>query len=49
VFLVRIICSDRDCAEEIDALVEDLDELDGLVCDCGYGTLTLAVAEVELV
>ena len=48
-FLVQLTCSDEECTEEIDAVIDDLAELDGLVCECGYGTVTLTVAEVELV
>lgn len=48
-FLVHLTCSDPPCTEEIEAIVATLDELDGLVCECGYGTVTLTIAEVELV
>jgi hypothetical protein len=47
VFIVHVSCSDEACAEEIEAVVESLDELDGLVCECGYGTVLVSVAEVE--
>lgn len=48
-FLVQLICSDEECTEEIEAVIEDLSELDGLVCECGFGTVTLTVAMAELV
>jgi hypothetical protein len=48
-FLVQLTCSDDACTEEIEAVVEDLSELDGFVCDCGFGTVTLSIATVELV
>lgn len=47
VFVTRIHCSD--CPEEIEVLVENLDELDGLSCECGYGFVLESVAEAELI
>lgn len=43
---VTILCSDEDCAELREVVVESLDELDGLGCDCGYGMVLLRVAEL---
>jgi hypothetical protein len=40
-----IVCSD--CAEEVEVLVEDLDELEREVCACGYSVVVLSVAEFE--
>jgi hypothetical protein len=45
-FEVHLACSD--CPEEIELLVDDLAELDGLGCECGYGFVALAIGEVEL-
>ena len=45
---MTFFCSDHACAEEREALVESLDQLEGL-CDCGFGLVVLDVAEVELV
>jgi hypothetical protein len=42
---VAIVCSS--CAEEVDVVVDDLDDLDHEVCDCGYGFVVLAVAGFE--
>jgi hypothetical protein len=47
VFLAHIHCSD--CPEEIEILVDDLDELNGLSCDCGYGFVLESVSEADLV
>ena len=41
--LVRVACSG--CPEESEVLVEALDEVDRLFCDCDYGYVVLAVAE----
>jgi hypothetical protein len=46
-FLAHVHCSD--CPEEVEVLVADLDELDGLNCECGYGFLVESIAEAELV
>jgi hypothetical protein len=48
--LVRMICSGRECLEEIEAVVADLGEVETLAaCECGHGWLITAVAEIELV
>ena len=46
---VTRLCSDEDCAELREMVVESLDELDGLACDCGYRFIAVRVCEVELV
>jgi hypothetical protein len=43
---VTLLCSDEDCAELREAVVDSLDELDGLGCECGYGLVLLRVAEL---
>jgi hypothetical protein len=45
--LARIVCSDPRCAEELDVSVEDLDELDALICECGFGFVLVDVAELR--
>jgi hypothetical protein len=45
--LARILCSDPRCTEELEATVEDLDGLDGYLCDCGCGFVLMAVAELR--
>jgi hypothetical protein len=42
---VAVVCSS--CAEETDVLVEDLDDLDREVCECGYSFVVLSVAGFE--
>jgi hypothetical protein len=44
-FLARIVCSDSECTEELEVSVESLDELDGYVCECGFGFVLLEVGE----
>ena len=45
--LARIICSDPQCTEELEVAIEDLDELDGFVCECGHGYVLMEVAELR--
>ncbi len=45
--LARIVCSDPQCPEELEVEIDDLDELDGFVCECDYGFVLMEVAEVR--
>jgi len=47
VFIVHVTCSDQDCAEEIEAVVDDLEEVDDVVCECGAGTVLVSIAELD--
>ena len=38
-------CSDPACDAEVELEIEDLRELDGWSCDCGYGLVLLSVTE----
>ena len=46
-FIVNVICSDEDCAEEIEAVVDTVEEIDDVVCECGYGTVLVTVADLD--
>jgi hypothetical protein len=46
-WLASLICSDPGCYEERELLVESLEELDGVVCECGYGFVLLAVSDAN--
>lgn len=46
-WIVRVVCSDPDCAEEQEAIVAELDEVDSVVCECECCVVTLAVASFE--
>ncbi|MGH2923314.1 MAG: hypothetical protein ACRDKH_04710 [Solirubrobacterales bacterium] len=46
-FLATIICSDPGCDEEHEVAVERLDQLEGFACECGYGFVLAAVAELR--
>jgi len=45
--LARIICSDPACTEEVEVTVESLDDLDGFVCECGFGFVLAQVSELR--
>jgi hypothetical protein len=42
---VTIVCSS--CAEESEAVVENLDDVEREVCECGYSYVVLSVASFE--
>jgi len=44
---VTVVCSS--CAEESEAVVEDLDHVEREVCECGYSYVVLSVAAFEAV
>jgi hypothetical protein len=48
VLIAELICSDEDCAAEVDLVAEDAGALDAataLACDCGCTLVVLAVSE----
>ena len=46
-FIAHVSCSDQDCAEELEAVVATLEEVDDLVCECGCGTVLVSIAEFD--
>ena len=46
-YVAHIHCSD--CPEEVEVLVDELHELDGLSCECGYGFVLESLAEADLI
>ena len=42
--LPRIVCSDPGCDEEKEVAVEFIDQLNGLVCECGHGFELVSVS-----
>ncbi len=42
---MTIVCSD--CAEETEVVVEDLEDVEREVCECGYSYVVLSVAAFE--
>jgi hypothetical protein len=47
VLAAKIICSDRDCTEWKEIAISDLKELNGLVCECGYGFVLERIYELS--
>jgi hypothetical protein len=46
-WLVDAVCSDPECGEELELLVEELDEVDRAVCLCEFAVVTLRIAAFE--
>ena len=46
-FIVHLTCSNQRCAEELEAVVETLEEIDAVCCECGCCTALLTVAELD--
>ena len=47
-FGATLLCTDEDCAELVEVVVESLDELEAIVCEgCGCCSQVLSVWEVE--
>ena len=46
-YIVHVSCSDQDCAEEFEAVVDHVEEVDDVVCECGAGTVLVTVAELD--
>lgn len=44
---MTVVCSS--CAEESEVVVENLDDAEREVCECGYSCVVLAVADFEAV
>ncbi len=44
---VLVVCSDSDCAEENEVVVEDLDDVEREACPCGYSYVVLRVSSFE--
>jgi hypothetical protein len=44
--LARILCSDPACDEELEVVVDFVDQVDGLVCDCGHGFVLQSVSSL---
>ena len=45
--LARIVCSDPRCHEEKEVVVDFVDQLNGLVCECGYGFTLESVSSLH--
>jgi hypothetical protein len=46
-WLIEVTCSDPACAEEFEVMVEDLAEVEGVVCACEHCVVVLSVSQFE--
>jgi hypothetical protein len=46
-WLMKVVCSDTECGEEFELMVEELEEVDRAICACECSVITLAVANFE--
>ena len=44
---VLVVCSDSNCAEENEVVVENLDDVEREACPCGYSYVVLRVSSFE--
>jgi hypothetical protein len=47
-WIAHIICSGRDCTEEREVVIDELDDLDRIGCTCGHAFVLLSISEVEV-
>jgi hypothetical protein len=47
VLLAKLICSDPDCPEEVEVAIEHVKDLDGRVCECGFGFVLSQISELR--
>ncbi|HEX3238916.1 MAG TPA: hypothetical protein VHR18_02130 [Solirubrobacterales bacterium] len=43
-WLIQVTCSDPDCAEDFEVLVDDLNDVEETVCECEACVVVLSVA-----
>jgi hypothetical protein len=46
-WIVRVVCSDPECAEEQEVVVDELDEIEAVVCECECCVVAVEVAGFE--
>lgn len=46
---IDIVCSDPECEWQAEVLLEELEEVELLICECGHCAVVRAVAEFEAV
>lgn len=46
---VTVVCSDAECWEERELLVESIEQFDEAGCECDYGFVVVRIAEAEIV
>ncbi len=46
-FQVEVVCSDPRCDEELTLWVDELGEVEAVVCECGHGLVTVRIEGFE--
>lgn len=46
-WLIQVSCSDPGCDDEFEVVVEDLEEVERVVCACEHGVVVLSVSHFE--
>jgi hypothetical protein len=46
-WIVTTVCSDDACAAEAELVVDSLEEIEALACECGHCLVSLAIASFE--
>jgi hypothetical protein len=46
-WLIEVVCSNPECGEELEVILEELDEVEAVACECGACTTVIAVANFE--
>jgi hypothetical protein len=46
VLLAKIVCSDPGCTEEAEVAIAHVRELEGRVCECGFGFVLTQISEL---
>jgi hypothetical protein len=46
-WLIQVNCSDPECSEEFEVLVDDLDQVERVVCACEHGVVVVSVSQFE--
>jgi hypothetical protein len=43
--LAKLVCSDPKCPEEVEVAIEHVRDLEGRVCECGFGFVLVQICE----
>jgi len=46
-WLIQVCCSDPACDEEFEVVVDELDEVERVICACEHGVVVLSVSHFE--
>ena len=46
-WLIQVTCSDPTCEEELEVVVEELEDVERVVCACEHGVVVVSVSHFE--